>query len=160
MQRKRERLAQHSGKTERRKGCGKNEKRREQYREKREKEGSDEWESGKRLRWRQGEHTEVRVPLFWIPPFPSDSITKAGVLARLAWHSWNQSKWTVSGSRPAPGSSRKPLPLVWRSLAQACQNPLLLWGRRLGPLQPSGEQKPRPQQKAQALTAFSLGLLG
>lgn len=41
MQRKRERLGQHLGKTERRKGCGKNEKRREKNRAKREKERSD-----------------------------------------------------------------------------------------------------------------------
>lgn len=42
MQRERERLAQHLGKTERGMGCGKNEKRREKNREKREKERSDE----------------------------------------------------------------------------------------------------------------------
>ena len=41
MQRKRERLGQHLSKTERRKGCGKNEKRREKNRAKREKERSD-----------------------------------------------------------------------------------------------------------------------
>lgn len=41
MQRKRERLAQHLGKTERRKECGKNEERREKNREKRGKGRSD-----------------------------------------------------------------------------------------------------------------------
>lgn len=38
----------------------------------------------------RGESTSFQT-LLQMPPFPSDSITDAGVLAGLALHSWNQS---------------------------------------------------------------------